>query len=167
MTFVAQELKMVADIRARASNMCLTRSFAFWFEFLMIPGIPTAPTNSPAAGCDVLDLSAASAFAASMSSEIAPSWGALRLCTTPGPLSSLLQVQGWSLENLWQGLRGLMVIKGLRPLPPTPGLALHLRMAPTIGVSALGAGATGADSEQRNWEKKNILPIGNEMLQWM
>ena len=57
--------------------------------------------------------------------------------------------------------------KGLRPLPPTPGLALHLRMAPTIGVSALGAGATGADSEQRNWEKKNILPIGNEMLQWM
>jgi len=40
-------------------------------------------------------------------------------------------------------------------------------MAPTIGVSALGAGATGADSEQRNWEKKNILPIGNEMLQWM
>ena len=41
-------------------------------------------------------------------------------------------------------------IKGLRPLPPTPGLALHLRMAPTIGVSALGAGATGADSEQRN-----------------
>jgi len=84
--------------------------FAFWFEFLMIPGIPTAPTNSPAAGCDVLDLSAASAFAASMSSEIAPSWGALRLCTTPGPLSSLLQVQGWSLENLWQGLRGLMVI---------------------------------------------------------
>ena len=59
-------------------------------------------------------------------------------------------------------------IKGLRPLPPTPGLALHLRMAPTIGVSALGAGATGADSEQRNWENKNILPIvGNEMLQWM
>ena len=58
-------------------------------------------------------------------------------------------------------------LAGLRGLPPTLGLALHLRMAPTIGVSALGAGATGADSEQRNWEKKNILPIGNEMLQWM
>jgi len=35
-------------------------------------------------------------------------------------------------------------------------------MASTSRVSALAAGATGAGSEQRKWEKKNIPPIVDE-----
>ena len=40
-------------------------------------------------------------------------------------------------------------------------------LRPTLGVFALDAGTTGADSEQYNWENKNILRIANKILQWM